>query len=329
MFGRLKWRNIEGLTRNTRGSYAAMQDGIAAVAASFDLKWLNEIYDNTDFYEVQQYAAKKIAALEMCTKKELKEIKKEYKKAQLQKEIVEEKLIKDTNTPGTAAYYVKNGLYEKCTGCGAEAIPLLLDCYMKENDNGTKLIEKALLGFGETAYPFVLSYVKALSEEYISFCGSIAKLNYAHSEDQQKGAVIKRFVDRLSHIFSLLADFNHPNRVQVIHAYYDLIKSKVYSDPENRFGDMFNAVDVRRAAVTAMGKIDFNFDTHLQLAFYEKVLQDPSQYVRWEAIDILHDKIGVQTVKQHNSLVEAIKTAKTLGKPSVSSRLKRIDALCM
>ena len=160
--------------------------------------------------------------------------------------------------------------------------------YLSENSTGREQINKALLAFGDDVYPQVRNYVFSLASQYEALTGSIREINHSTAQGRMISGIVDNYSSALSYGVRLLSKFEHPDRVSDICGFYKNINSNIYSDPEGGFSDMFNATDIRKAAVQAMKNASDNYKETAE--FYETVLRDKCRFVRYEAIKNLREQ---------------------------------------
>ena len=170
--------------------------------------------------------------------------------------------------------------------------------YLSENSTGREQINEALLTFGDSVYPQVRNYLFSLAFQYGALTGSISEINHRTEQGRMISGMVDNYSSALSNGVWLLSKFHDPNRAADICEFYKFINSKIYSDPEGGFSDMFNAIDIREAAVQAMKNASGN---HKETAeFYEIALKDKCRFVRYEAIKNLREQWTPHEAQENN-----------------------------
>ena len=170
--------------------------------------------------------------------------------------------------------------------------------YLSENSTGRERINEALLTFGDSVYPQVRNYLFSLAFQYGALTGSISEINHRTEQGRMISGMVDNYSSALSNGVWLLSKFHAPNRAADICEFYKFINSKIYSHPEGGFSDMFNAIDIRIAAVQAMKNASGN---HKETAeFYEIVLKDKCRFVRYEAIKNLREQWTPHEAQENN-----------------------------
>jgi len=331
LFNHFSYKDCENMTVVTQGEAAAHKNALEAAANSFDLKWLKEVADTTRFYDVTELANDRLLYLKGKSRRECKQLEKvrEQKKSENAKRQADADASgrKAELIEGTPEYWAKQGDYIKCAACGEASIPCLLQLYTRENSNGCKCIEDKLLSFGSTAYPQVQVYISQLLAQFNEYVSSIRSLDFSKDADKRKSAVIEAYSDCLERSIILLGRFSDAGRADYISAFYDYINSNIYSHPESGFSDIFNAVYIRRAAVTAMSYVTEKESRNTAVSFYTKALGDPARFVRWECADVLRKQYQPAQITKFLALQEALTHAALRENNSVGNRITTFNWL--
>ena len=288
LMGFLWWPSygdLEMMQSITKGEEYARRTSMNNVLTSFSIRYLKRIAKETRFSDVRYTAESRAAELKSMSRKQRKEKEQEYKDREERKRKQAEQFEKAAEDKDRPEYWLKK-LYAD---------------YARENSYGRELIEKGLLAYGDGMYPNVRAYVFSLARAFHEFTGGIREIRYGTDEGRRTGAVIDKHSESLEKAICFLAKFNHPDRAAAIRMFYQYIKENVYSDPESGFGDMFNAVNIRKEAVWAMGQAAK--EDHQRAAdFYVEALRDPSRFVRWQVIDNLKDQWTPAEIKSNPAL---------------------------
>ena len=299
----MSYGELESLQSTVEGEEKARRRSMNNASTSFDIRYLKRVAKGTRFSDVRYVAESRISELKSMSRKQRKEKEQEYKDKEERKQKQAEQFNKAAEDKDRPEYWLKK-LYEN---------------YVTENSHGRGQIEESLLVYGSVMYPNVHAYVFSLAEAFHEFTGGIREIRYSTDEGKRTGATIDKYSEGLGHAIRFLAKFDHPDRVKDIHVFYQYIRENVYSDPESGFGDMFNAVDIRRDAVRAMGMA--TKEDHQEAAgFYIKALRDPSRFVRWQVIDNLKDQWTPKEVKGNVALYEELDKAYAKEDNNVSNR---------
>lgn len=303
LFWWMSYGNLESLRCTTEGEEAARRNSMNNAMTSFDIKYLKRVAKGTRFSDVRYAAESRISELKSLSRKQRKEKEQEYKDKEEEKKKLAEQFNKAAEEKDSPEYWLKK----------------LYGNYVTENSYGRELIEKGLLAYGDGMYPNVRAYVFSLARAFHEFTGGIREIRYGTDEGRRTGAVIDKHSESLEKAICFLAKFNHPDRAAAIRMFYQYIKENVYSDPESGFGDMFNAVNIRKEAVWAMGQAAK--EDHQRAAdFYVEALRDPSRFVRWQVIDNLKDQWTPEEIKSNPALYEELDKAYAKEDNSISNR---------
>ena len=295
--------DLEMMQSITKGEEDARRTSMNNVLTSFNIRYLKRIAKETRFSDVRYTAESRAAELKSMSRKQRKEKEQEYKDREERKRKQAEQFEKAAEDKDRPEYWLKK-LYAD---------------YARENSYGRELIEKGLLAYGDAMYPNVRAYVFSLAEAFHEFTGRISEIRYSTDEGRRTGAIIDQYSEGLGHAIHFLAEFKQPARARDIWMFYKYIRDNVYSDPESGFGDLFNAVDIRRDAVWAMGKAAEE-DHGKAVELYIEALRDPSRFVRWQVIDNLKDQWTPAEVKSSMALYDALDKAYAKEDNSVSNR---------
>lgn len=281
---------------------AAHRKSIVNATTTFDLRQLKNIIKGTQFSDVRHVAEQRFLELKGMSRKQRKEREQIHKNQEEAKKNRIEEFRKSAENKERPEYWLKK-LYEN---------------YVVENSFGREQIEEGLMSYGNAVYPHIRVYVFSLAEQFHEFTGKIRGIRYSTAEGKQTGAIIDKYSSGLGCSICFIAKFNHPDRVEDIEKFYKYIKNKVYSHSEIGFCDIFNAVKIRQETVRAMGMASCD---HKETAtFYTEILQDPSCFVRWEAIDILKEQWTPAEIQNNVDLCQELsKTYYT--HPFLSSRI--------
>ena len=295
--------DLEMMQSITKGEEYARRTSMNNVLTSFSIRYLKRIAKETRFSDVRYTAESRAAELKSMSRKQRKEKEQEYKDREERKRKQAEQFDKAAEDKDRPEYWLKK-LYAD---------------YARENSYGRELIEKGLLAYGDAMYPNVRAYVFSLAEAFHEFTGRISEIRYSTDEGRRTGAVIDKHSESLEKAICFLAKFNHPDRAAAIRMFYQYIKENVYSDPESGFGDMFNAVNIRKEAVWAMGQA-VKEDHQRAADFYVEALRDPSRFVRWQVIDNLKDQWTPEEIKSNPALYEELDKAYAKEDNGISNR---------
>ena len=293
----------ESLQCTVEGEEKAHRKSMNNASTSFDLKYLKRVAKGTHFSDVRYVAESRISELKSMSRKQRKAKEQEYKDKEEGKQKQAEQFDKAAEDKDRPEYWLKK----------------LYGNYVTENSYGREQIENGLLAYGSAMYPNVRAYVFSLAEAFHEFTGGIREIRYSTDEGKRTGATIDKYSEGLGCAIRFLAKFDHPDRARDIRSFYEYIRKNVYSDPENRCGDMFNAVEIRRDAVRAMGKATTE-DHKEAVDFYIEALQDPSHFVRWQVIDNLKEQWTPAEVKSNAALYDELDKAYAKEDNGVSNR---------
>ena len=323
LFWNFSWRQRELLQITTGGADISSLINIAS--SLWKKKDLQEVIDDSGYEPVREAARQRLICIESLSRKELRQLKKRERNQYAIDQANKKAQEAEKATPGTPAYFASKGDIAACAACGPPAIPHLLQLYIGENSVGMDKIDNALLAFGPMAYSTVEAFTHAVLNEYIGYTSTIKSIDYSFDSDRQKAAVIKTFAEKLQRLIRLCAGYGVP-ALSYIPLFYTHVYTKVYSDPSSAFNDLFDAVQVRRSAVSATGRLDFNTYAPQLTDFYAKALQDESHFVRWACIDILHE-LDHAYVRQSHPLQQGLAYAMKNEPNTVSSRKAKIQAI--
>lgn len=187
-----------------------------------------------------------------------------------------------TDQGKAAAWFWRyKGNIDKCAACGVYAIEPLLPLVI----NGNYEAMEAFATLGQPALEVLIACANAIFQQYQSFTSGIHELNFVLDTDRRVAATIKEIAKRLEYCTETIGKFGTPLAEAYLVQLYKLVKSSIYSHPEGGFPDMFDAVDVREAIVSALRYTDGSAGG-LQL-LVDVLENDPAMFVRWEAANVI------------------------------------------
>jgi hypothetical protein len=134
--------------------------------------------------------------------------------------------------------------------------------------------------------PFIM-LMEQIYSEYKNYIAPIHRLDYAWDDDKRKAAVIKHFAQKLGEAAEVVAAYGTAEAAEYCARFYARVNAEIYSVPANKFGDMYKAEDIRRQIVESFQHIDEMHRAQAGDFLAGILINEPSYFVRWEAVDVL------------------------------------------